>query len=1002
MNYIQFRFMLCLILLLTLAPVAGSQAAAPEITPVAPVEAAHLSTKHLSSAPAGPAGSPGISSASVPSVPVGSRNIPASPIPVFSDCAESAMQSTACTSLQVLLLIDDSSSMLYSDPGEQRLEGVRNVLDILAKEYYLPSVDALSRDVQVKLPEIQVALVHFSSQLLHSSGWKTIAPADATAWERQLTEFEADLRIGVDYNQPQATDFHPPFQEAARLAQQLPPPDCARLILLFTDGVPNLGIGNLAGDELTSYMQRLQQEIYQPVFNRSNDLLFVTTFGSDTTFFRYWDRAHKALWEALAQDSADLDPRRVLFVPASELAARMEHIIGRAIGRQVNTLEPLPDSPLRYTTEIPAGTIALRLTYYTDNPQASFSVFESGGTLLEPDEVTIILSGAGSSIQVLEVLNPSPGAYTILTTAAGGTLTRLLRTEPVKPEIYLPQEAVQLLTKNPFGIQLKKANGEPKALTPQMHMQAAVVQGERIDYLELSTDRDTFVTGWTPLTSEPAVLHTCATLVDEQGVPMILFQGPVGELPIDTLTVLSWESGYTCLPAAEEVSVALQIVNSRLDTPAAAAVPVEWSTRTTDASGGTTPAGAVTEVDASRGQYALRFKPETAGEVQFSISATAVVDGVQYPFYEGMVRVEQLVASRQLELTLGSPGKPADALSTRLFAWLHPGAEVDGTQVVIGRRLFDWFGPTAVQIRGRFAQVGESASEAGIDRFSIRLVSTESSPSSRSVSDWASGQNGEAFNTLELESPGVGLYRLVVTDSGQNPICASLADLPAQTLLLVPDFWEYAVMLVLVVALVLITIYLLKTRPKSKPIDQVLLVLIPVFLATLNLFLVFQLLTQTYKKEFTCEYLIDEKLAANQFTLCEGVDFQLGAINVDIPDLHIPGIHLDFLLFRIDTPDIDLVIPAFDVGPLPASPVQVLPGLKPINGPLEELRKLVTWSIVLVFAVVSIVLAAVVTRILDFIASLRTQAGRWKLLTNLSIFLAFFVIFCTLFYTQVN
>ena len=976
MNRIRFRFILYLALLLALAPTA-SLASAPEIAaPAAPLEA-------------------------TPPAPASWRTDPASPTPVFSDCAETTVQSSTCTSLQVLLLIDDSSSMLYTDRDEQRLEGVRNVLDILAKEYYLPSVDARSRDPQVELPDIQVALIHFSSQLLHSSDWKTIAPADAEAWERQLSEFEADLRVAVDYNQPQATDFHPPFQEAARLAQLLPPPDCARLVLLFTDGVPNLGLGNLAGAELERYMQQLQHDIYQPVFSRSNDLLFVTTFGSDASFFRYWDRTHRALWEALAQDSVDLDPRRVDYVPVPELAARMERIIGQAIGRQVNTLEPLPDSPLRYTTQIPDTLEALRLTYYTINTQASFSVLGPDGAALEPDGVNIILNGAGSSIQVLEVLTPVPGTYTVIATAPGGTLTRLLRTQLVMPQLYLPQEAVQLLAQNPFGIQLFNAEGEHLNLTPQMRLQAAVVQGERIDYLELSPDSDTFVAHWMPLTSEPAVLHACATLVDEQSEHVILYQGTVGEIPVDALTVLSWEAGQICLPTAEEVSLALQVVNQHREIPAAVGAPVEWTVRTTGAQVGEQTAGAVVEVDASLGQYALSFMPETAGMAQFDLSAAAVVDGVRYPFYDGTVIAGQLIDSRRLELTLGSPGEPADALSTRLFTWLHPGVDAGNAQVIIGRRLFDWFGPTSVQIHGLFAQAGQATSEPGIERFSVRLVSADGSPSSQAVSSWTLETEGEANSTLALESPGVGLYHLVVTDGGQNPACATLADLPTQTLLLVPDIWEYVVILVLVVSLVLIAIYLLNTRPKKKPIDQVLLILIPVYLATLSFFLVFQLLSQTYKKEFTCQYLVDEKLAGNQFTLCEGVDFQLGAIPIDFPDIFIPGIHRDFVIFRIDTPDITLTIPSFDVGPMPASPVQVLPGLQPIDGPLEALRRLVTWSIVFIFAVISLVLATLVSRILTFIVSLRTHEGRWKALTNLGVFLVLFVIISALFYTQV-
>lgn len=122
--------------------------------------------------------------------------------------------------------------------------------------------------------------------------------------------------------------------------------------------------------------------------------------------------------------------------------------------------------------------------------------------------------------------------------------------------------------------------------------------------------------------------------------------------------------------------------------------------------------------------------------------------------------------------------------------------------------------------------------------------------------------------------------------------------------------------------------------------------------------------------------MIDECLTGNTIQFCQEVTFQVGYFNLT-PDFRIFGIK-----------GLALTIPAF---PKPALPLP--PAFELINKLLEELRKLVTWSIVL---------AAVVSRILDIIASLRTHAGCWKLLTNLSIFLALGVVFCTLLYTQVN
>jgi hypothetical protein len=305
-----------------------------------------------------------------------------------------------------------------------------------------------------------------------------------------------------------------------------------------------------------------------------------------------------------------------------------------------------------------------------------------------------------------------------------------------------------------------------------------------------------------------------------------------------------------------------------------------------------------------------------------------------------------------------------------------------------------------VQINGRFMDTGKNVSEPGIERFAVRLVSASGRPSSERLNTWTAPETSADFSRLEIPSPGLGLYNVIITDIGQNPSCTVLSSLPTRTVLLVNDFWEYLIILILILILVLILIFLLKRKPKRSALNEILLVLISIFLIALDVCLIYVLVTQTYKKEFTCNYLVDQKLGGNQFTLCEGIDFQFRAFTIDIPDIHIPGIHAVIWVFRIDTPDIDLEIPAFNVGPFPADPIRVL-RLKPIDDPLEAVRRFISWIIVLVLAVVSLVLAFIASKIIGFINLLRTTEGRTQVLTNVSIWLIFFVIFCGLFYFRV-
>jgi len=163
--------------------------------------------------------------------------------------------------------------------------------------------------------------------------------------------------------------------------------------------------------------------------------------------------------------------------------------------------------------------------------------------------------------------------------------------------------------------------------------------------------------------------------------------------------------------------------------------------------------------------------------------------------------------------------------------------------------------------------------------------------------------------------------------------------------------------------------------------DKILLILSIVLIA-LAVFLVFLLITQAYTDVFTCGYLIDQKLGGNAIPFCEGIKFQIRRYDIDLPDI----------IFTIQP---------FGIGPFPADPITILPGLNPINGPLEDVRRFVVWNIVIAFAVVSLVLAFIASKIIGFVRLLLTPEGRTLILTNFSLWLLFFAIFSCLFYIAV-
>ena len=697
--------------------------------------------------------------------------------------------------------------MLKSDPTKQRTEGAKNVLDILAKEYYLPAVDANAKDPTVRLPNIQVALIHFSSAVRYNSGWETINPKSLDEWATQLKAFDADLAPKIDYSKPQNTDFRTAFEAAATLAANNPQtPDCPRLVMLFTDGVPNLGVGDLNGAILNSYMQELQG-IIQPAFNRSNDALFVTAFES-TTSANFWNGVYKQKWEEITKDSDQLNPRRALFVPTNELASRMESIVGLTIGAQVYLLSPILGKPQQYTTSVPATADSLRLTYYTINPSASFTVTGPDGKTIQPDGKNVILTGANTPIQVLELLNPAPGSYQITTTSIGGQLTRLVRFQKITAQLASPSDAMLQFTNGQIGIQLLGPDGKPLPILPQMSIQAALTQAGKSNDLTFTPGSDTFGTAWMPFTSGKATVDACATLNDSDGTIVVLYDGPVGEINIDPVAVQAGTAEKVCVPADKDVAVPLQLINGRTQQPVAIDAPVQWTASSAASPGGTQLSSKVSEVDAKTGKYTLSFRPTSAGDVQSTVTASAVVGSVNYPFYDNTIISTGFEARRHLALILGDPKTLGDQLSVVLYRWFHPIPNDQNLVFVFGRHVFGWFGPTQVEINGRFMDTDQNLGEPGIERFAVQLISPSGGSSSETLNNWKAPDTND-YNTLVFRSPGLGLYNITVTDQGKNASCTLLASLPTQTVLLINDYWEYLIILILILLIILLILMLL-------------------------------------------------------------------------------------------------------------------------------------------------------------------------------------------------
>jgi hypothetical protein len=163
--------------------------------------------------------------------------------------------------------------------------------------------------------------------------------------------------------------------------------------------------------------------------------------------------------------------------------------------------------------------------------------------------------------------------------------------------------------------------------------------------------------------------------------------------------------------------------------------------------------------------------------------------------------------------------------------------------------------------------------------------------------------------------------------------------------------------------------------------SNTLLLILAVILTLVAVILVYLLATQAFKPYFNCKHLIDDSLHTQNLntSLCDGAALYIAEREV-IPAINILG---------------GWGIERRTFGPLS---IPLLPPMKPIDGPLETARTFVAWNIILVFALLSLGLAYIVVKIKDFAALLLSPEGRKMILTNLSVWLLIFAIFCSLFY----
>jgi hypothetical protein len=168
---------------------------------------------------------------------------------------------------------------------------------------------------------------------------------------------------------------------------------------------------------------------------------------------------------------------------------------------------------------------------------------------------------------------------------------------------------------------------------------------------------------------------------------------------------------------------------------------------------------------------------------------------------------------------------------------------------------------------------------------------------------------------------------------------------------------------------------------------NIILLILSIVLIILAVYLVDQLIDDAYKEYFNCTHLMGD-------ALCEGEPFPVGPFRIPIVPKGGITVNIPWTEIKIAT----ILKNGWDINFGPFRIPNLLPPLKIINGPLEDIRLFIVRTIIVFFALASLVLAFFASKIKGFIALLRTPEGRKTVLTNLNLWLLIFAIFCSLFY----
>ena len=714
-----------------------------------------------------------------------------------------------CDHVQMVIMIDQSPSMLKNDPTGLRFDAPRNIVDILGNNYLNAR---RSGGTNLKPYKIDISVLQFGLSVVpeYSIISKRIAPVDEEAWEEQFNELKdliapeelknLNKRSQIQNSNLNGTGFVDVFREAEKIVNDnIEQVDgCPiRVVMLLTDGNPDRGVGEELRDEVRVAHMAEVENIVKRSFQGDGNYVYVT--GINVLNDGYWEITDDD-WERITSDNDDLVPRRAVKVALQpEIGDRMANIVHYLLDDGTISIEP-------GSLVVPPYLQSMRLTFYPPDPSDFMVLADPNGLEItkDRDDIEVEFSGENTAVQVIEINHPDPGIYELATSVKRDDVLITFQPIFVQMELVEPEVPMQQFTSGTIKLRLIDSNGNPIPAY-QEDKYKLILNAEVASYnasIPLSFARKEegiYEANFTPIANGTHKLNISGIAYDDAGNEQMILDGEAGTFYVDPVTLVEGTAidKAGCAPCQyQSFNVPFELVNESTGDIAVFAVSPSWEIEAVYPDGTVKDDLVMSKNPDKEGEYILELETDQPGDIKLSVSASAPnpVDGTLIVFYQNDFQISVADGSLvQVDVKKVSP--TASKLERIIAAYFPPFIKTpEGTGALIGKRFLFFNNKIELQAQMQDLETGKSLSESSYLP-EIKFIPLKGTNEEIVFDSWSHKGNG--LFTASDQANKIGAYRVDVIDPESQCDVGVETDIAFSDVNLVYDLWSYLVALLL-------------------------------------------------------------------------------------------------------------------------------------------------------------------------------------------------------------